>query len=179
MCMGRKRRSRKSTRRNSRKRSAISCTRSSASPIRTALTSTRRWSGASGRSSRGTRSVLQKELTRAPSVFWADAITESILAEPRFKDKRPLLIRDEKTASGRVHIGSMRGVTVHGLIAEALAERKVPHHFIWETNDFDPMDGLPAYLDEQTFRPHMGKPLNTVPSPQPGFENYAEYFGQE
>ena len=112
-------------------------------------------------------------------MFWADAITESILAEPRFKDKRPLLIRDEKTASGRVHIGSMRGVTVHGLIAEALAERKVPHHFIWETNDFDPMDGLPAYLDEQTFRPHMGKPLNTVPSPQPGFENYAEYFGQE
>ena len=79
-------------------------------------------------------------------MFWADEIAEEILKQKRFQDGKTLVIRDEKTASGRVHVGSMRGVAVHGMIDEALAERKIPHHFIWETNDFDPMDGPPVYL---------------------------------
>jgi len=113
-------------------------------------------------------------------MFWADHIAEEIVKKKGEQAaKRPLVIRDEKTASGRVHVGSMRGVAVHGLIAEELAERGVPHRFIYEINDFDPMDGLPVYLDEATFRPHMGKPLYAVPSPDPKFPNYAEYFGQE
>ncbi len=113
-------------------------------------------------------------------MFWADAITEEILkARLEAAKGRPLVIRDEKTASGRVHIGSMRGVAVHGLIAEVLAERNVPHRFIYEFNDFDPMDGLPVYLDEAVYRPHMGKPLFKVPSPNPPFENYAECFAKE
>jgi len=112
-------------------------------------------------------------------MFWADEIAEEILKQKRFQDGKTLVIRDEKTASGRVHVGSMRGVAVHGMIDEALAERKIPHHFLYEINDFDPMDGLPVYLDEAVFKPHMGKPLCNVPSPEPGFASYAEYFGRE
>lgn len=113
-------------------------------------------------------------------MFWADAIAGRV--EETFgkrKGTAPLLIRDEKTASGRVHVGSMRGVAVHGVLSEILAERGVPAEFRYEINDFDPMDGLPVYLDRETFLPHMGKPLCRVPSPDGKAANYAEYFAEE
>lgn len=44
-------------------------------------------------------------------MFWADKIAKEIKKE---RGDGPLIIRDEKTMSGRVHIGSMRGVAIHG-----------------------------------------------------------------
>jgi lysyl-tRNA synthetase class I len=38
------------------------------------------------------------------------------------------------------------------------------------------MDGLPVYLDQEKFKPFMGKPLCNVPSPDGVAKNYAEYF---
>lgn len=114
-------------------------------------------------------------------MFWLDRIFGQI--ETQLKDKiasgKPLLVRDEKTASGRVHIGSMRALALHAAISERLEEAGIPRVFKYEINDFDPMDGLPVYLDEATYRPHMGKPLYTIPSPDGKAKNFAEYFGQE
>lgn len=110
-------------------------------------------------------------------MFWADKIAEEIKKERG--DNAPLIVRDEKTMSGRVHIGSMRGVAIHGAVSEALTEHGVQNEYLYEINDFDPMDGLPVYLDEKIYREHMGKPLKNVPSPDGVAENYAEYFAQE
>ncbi|MES3005596.1 MAG: lysine--tRNA ligase [Patescibacteria group bacterium] len=118
-------------------------------------------------------------------MYWADRITDEIVE--RYKDKvakgQPLVIRDEKTASGRVHVGSLRGVAIHGLISEVLTERGIPNKYLFEINDFDPMDGLPVYLDEATFKPYLGKPLCDVPSPTgPNghkAKNFAEFYGEE
>jgi lysyl-tRNA synthetase class 1 len=41
------------------------------------------------------------------------------------------------------------------------------------------MDGIPSYLDEETYRPYMGHPLCNIPSPEPGYANFAELYGQE
>ena len=53
-------------------------------------------------------------------MFWADRIAKEIqetdAAKNATKDS-PLIIRDEKTLSGRVHVGSMRGVAIHGLLS--------------------------------------------------------------
>ena len=57
-------------------------------------------------------------------MFWADKIAKEIIEKGSGKEG-PLLIRDEKTASGRVHVGSMRGVAVHGVVSEALKEKQV------------------------------------------------------
>jgi len=111
-------------------------------------------------------------------MFWADRIAGEI-KEALEKSERPLLIRDEKTMSGRVHVGSMRGVAIHGLVGEVLSERGIENEFRYEINDFDDLDTVPAYLDEARYREHLGKPLYAVPSPEPGFENYAEYFAAE
>src|SRR3989344_7471658 len=113
-------------------------------------------------------------------MFWGDRIADEV--EKRYGGilgKQPLIIRDEKTASGRVHVGSMRGVAIHGTIAELLSERGVANIFHYEINDFDPMDGLPVYLDEATYRPYMGAQLYKIPSPDPSAPNFAEYFGRE
>lgn len=110
-------------------------------------------------------------------MFWADALAGRIAGA--FDGRGLLVIRDEKTASGRVHVGSLRGVAIHGLLAEVLAERGIASSFLYEINDFDPFDAVPAYLPAETFREHLGKPLFAVPSPDGKAKNYAEYFGEE
>jgi lysyl-tRNA synthetase class 1 len=110
-------------------------------------------------------------------MFWADRIAEEI--EKRFGKGQTLVVRDEKTVSGRVHVGSMRGVAIHGTVAQALADRGIANTFIWEHNDFDPMDDIPVYLDRAVYEPHLGKPLCMIPSPQPSAKNYGEYSAKE
>src|SRR6185436_2521712 len=114
-------------------------------------------------------------------MFWLDRIYGQI--ETELKDKiasgKTLLIRDEKTASGRVHIGSMRALALHQAIAERLDEANIPRVFKFEINDFDPMDGLPVYLDKAVYEKEMGKPLYMVPSPDGKAKNFAEYFGAD
>lgn len=111
--------------------------------------------------------------------FWADTIADEI--QERYAKAvasgEPLVIRDEKTASGRILVGALRGVAVHGAIAQALAERDVAHTFLYEINDFDAFDSVPGYLDE-SYKEHLGKPLFAVPAPEPGAENYAVHFGE-
>lgn len=114
-------------------------------------------------------------------MFWADHVAEQI--RTRYKEKikkgEPIVIRDEKTLSGRVHVGSLRGVAIHGIVSEVLREEGIKNTFLFEFNDFDPMDGLPVYLDKEKFLPHMGKLLCEVPSSDGKTKNYAEYFGGE
>ena len=110
-------------------------------------------------------------------MFWADRIAEEILKTKDTKSGKPLMIRDEKTLSGRVHIGSMRGVAIHGLIGEVLSEQGAHTIYTYELNDFDPFDAVPGYLDQEKFKEHIGKPLYLVPSPEPGYANFAEYYG--
>ncbi len=109
-------------------------------------------------------------------MFWADRIAKEV--EARFGRAKSLVIRDEKTPSGRVHVGSMRGVALHGAISEALTDIGIPHTYKYEFNDMDPMDGFPEYLPEE-FRQYMGKPLRAIPSPDGKAENFAEYFASE
>lgn len=111
-------------------------------------------------------------------MFWADRIAGEI--EARFKKPaEPLLIRDEKTLSGRVHVGSLRGVAIHGLLHEVLDEKGVANEFKFEFNDYDPMDGIPSYLPQGEYEKYLGMPLKNIPSPEPGFDNFAEYYGAE
>ncbi len=52
-------------------------------------------------------------------MFWLDRTYEEL--REALKDKiaagETLLVRDEKTASGRVHVGSMRALALHQAIA--------------------------------------------------------------
>ena len=114
-------------------------------------------------------------------MVWLDRIIGEI--KERFaadiQAGKPLVIRDEKTLSGRVHVGSLRGIMIHGLIAQGLEEQGIAHKFLFELNDFDPTDELPHYLDRDEYKKYMGQPLFTVPANEPGAENYPMMFGNE
>src|SRR3989344_8221139 len=112
-------------------------------------------------------------------MLWADRIAQEIQDTKKPKDGKMFHIRDEKTLSGRIQVGSMRGVAIHGLISEVLSEQGVANEFRFELNDFDDFDTVPSYLDQEKFKEYLGKPLFKVPSPNPAFPNYAEYFGME
>ena len=86
---------------------------------------------------------------------------------------------DMKTPSGRIHVGSLRGVIVHDLIYKALKQIGVNVKFSYVFNDMDPMDGMPTYLDKDKWEKYMGFPLYKIPSPEPGFKSFADYFAKE
>jgi lysyl-tRNA synthetase class 1 len=114
-------------------------------------------------------------------MFWVDKIVSDIKKElaGTVESGKTLVVRDEKTASGRVHVGSMRGVAIHSIVSTALNKAGAKSKFLFEINDFDPMDGMPVYLDEKVYKEHMGKPLCNVPSPDGKAKNFAEYFAEE
>lgn len=114
-------------------------------------------------------------------MYWVDKTVDEIknsLKEKISKGKT-LVIRDEKTASGRVHVGSLRGVAIHGLVHDVLKENNISCKYLYEINDYDPMDGLPVYLDKDVYEKYLGKPLCDVPSPDGIASNFAEFYAQE
>ncbi|MCX7881466.1 MAG: lysine--tRNA ligase [Patescibacteria group bacterium] len=88
-------------------------------------------------------------------------------------------IDDMKTPSGRIHVGSLRGVVIHDMLYKALKEIGVNTEFSYVFNDMDPMDGLPVYLEKEKWEKYMGHPLYKIPSPVSGYKSYAHYFAQE
>jgi lysyl-tRNA synthetase class 1 len=109
-------------------------------------------------------------------MHWADQLADQVIASGKHK---PYWVDDMKTPSGRVHIGSVRAVVTHGLIHQALLNRKAKATFSYVLEDHDPMDGLPVYLDEKKFRGYMGMPLFKIPSPESGFKSFGDRWGQE
>ena len=110
-------------------------------------------------------------------MFWADKIADDIVAA--YPQKNSFTVRDEKTLSGSVHIGSLRGVVIHGIIAQILNERGKKTKFLFEYNDFDPMDALPKDLADKDYAKYMGMPLLNIPAPDGKSKNFAEQYGAE
>jgi len=114
-------------------------------------------------------------------MFWADTIADEVVRRNQalIDNGGTLVVRDEKTASGKVHVGSLRSAALHAIVADILRTRGYNVDFQFEINDFDPMDGIPSYLDEAVYKKYMGVSLCNIPSPEPGFANFAELYGQE
>jgi lysyl-tRNA synthetase class 1 len=114
-------------------------------------------------------------------MFWADKIADEVVRKYQhvIDAGEAIIVRDEKTASGQVHVGSLRSAALHAIVADVLNDRGIKVKFLFEINDFDPMDGIPGYLDEAEYKKYMGRPLYSIPSPVEGYENFAELYGQE
>lgn len=109
-------------------------------------------------------------------MFWADKIAKQIIESGEY---RPFWLDDMKTPSGRVHVGSLRGVIVHGLIYQTLIDAEAEATFSYVFDDHDPMDALPTYLDKEIWAKYLGKPLFIIPSPDRRAESYGKYYAQE
>ncbi len=96
--------------------------------------------------------------------YWTDQMADEIGGSP--------IINDSKTPSGRVHIGSLRGVILHDAIFRSL---KGAGEFLYGFDDMDPLDSLPVYLPKE-FEKYMGLPFCKIPAPEGKPGNYARYF---
>ncbi len=74
-------------------------------------------------------------------------------------------INDSKTPSGRVHIGSLRGVLIHDALYRSLKDQGVDVIYEYGIDDYDPLDGLPADAGAELVE-MMGLPLCNIPAPQ-------------
>ena len=101
-------------------------------------------------------------------MFWADKIAKNAQENE--------VVNDSKTPSGRVHVGSLRGVIIHDVIYRALKRAGKPAQFFYGVDDYDALDTVPHYLDAKKFSPYLGYPLCNVPSPDDKASDYAKYF---
>ncbi|KYC42930.1 lysine--tRNA ligase [Scytonema hofmannii PCC 7110] len=101
-------------------------------------------------------------------MFWADKIAADSQGNQ--------VINDSKTPSGRVHVGSLRGVIIHDVIYRALKHAGKPVKFLYGVDDYDALDTVPKYLNKEKFSPYLGCPLSHVPSPEDTASDYAKYF---
>ncbi len=116
-------------------------------------------------------------------VYWTDKIAEEVRKKV---DKKPILkkivkkkgyiVYDEKTASGKIHVGAARGWIIHDIIAKTMRDHGMKARFVLSSDNMDPLDTVPAYLKQEKFKKFLGVPLRDTPSPEKGYDNYADYF---
>ena len=108
-------------------------------------------------------------------MFWADSVAQEIIKSGKYK---PYWVDDMFTPSGYAHVGSLRGPLVHDIVYKALKDKTDKVKWTYVMNDFDPIDGLPPELEEK-FKKYYGLPVRVAPSPEEGFDNYADYFAKD
>ncbi|MBP9690650.1 lysine--tRNA ligase [Candidatus Woesebacteria bacterium] len=99
------------------------------------------------------------------SAHWLDQLVENILDWQKNHEIKQLHIDDMKTPSGRVHVGALRGVILHDLVAKALRKRtdqNIVSTYVF--NNMDNMDSLPGYLPGG-YQEYMGHSLYKIPTP--------------
>lgn len=109
-------------------------------------------------------------------MFWADEVAKKIIESGKYK---PYWVDDMKTPSGKVHVGALMGVVIHDLVYKALKDQGVSANYTYVFENHDPMDDIPSYLDRSKYEKYLGMPLFKIPSPEPGFENFAEYYAED
>lgn len=115
--------------------------------------------------------------------YWTDSVVEEV--KRRVKESKQLqeivkksgyIVYDEKTPSGKIHIGSGRGWVIHDIIAKSFRSHKLKGRFVFSSDDIDAFDSIPVYLPKEKFQKFLGVPLRNVPSPDPAYESYADYY---
>lgn len=107
-------------------------------------------------------------------MYWADKAVKDIIQSGKYQ---PYRVDDMFTPSGYAHIGSLRGPFVHDLVQKAIKMAGEEVSFTFVFNDFDPLDGIPPGLEHLS--EYLGFPLRKVPSPEGGFDSFADYFAKD
>ena len=120
--------------------------------------------------------------SESEAMHWADRIALEV--EERVKQDKVLqgvvkkhgyVVYDEKTPSGKIHIGSGRGWIIHDVIAKAMRDRGMKAKFILSSDDIDPFDKTNANLPKE-YKKYLGMPFRDIPSPVKGYKSFADYY---
>lgn len=88
-------------------------------------------------------------------------------------------VDDMKTPSGRIHVGSLRGVVIHDLVYKVLLEEGANAKYTYVFDDHDPMDAIPSYLEFDKWEKYAGMQLYKIPSPEKDYKSFAQFYAKE
>ncbi len=115
-------------------------------------------------------------------LFWADQVAEKVKkrcqADPKLRalvKRQGYLVYDEKTPSGKIHVGSGRGWIIHDVIAKAMRDSGMKGFFVLSSDDTDPFDKVNKDLP-RGYGKYLGMPFRDIPSPVRGYESFADYY---
>jgi lysyl-tRNA synthetase, class I len=113
---------------------------------------------------------------------WADQVVNDIIDRVEQDDllkgmvkKHGYIVYDEKTPSGKIHIGAGRGWVIHDVIAKAMRDQGLNAKFILSSDDIDPFDKMNSDLDF-SYEKYIGIPFMNMPSPVEGYGSFADYY---
>ncbi|MFH1848978.1 MAG: lysine--tRNA ligase [archaeon] len=116
------------------------------------------------------------------SLHWADQIAQQLKEraseEPILKKivkEKGYIVYDEKTPSGKIHIGAGRGWIIHDVIAKAIRDNGMNGRFILSSDDIDPFDKMNNDLPA-SYKKYLGMPFRDMPSPVKGYKSFADYY---
>ena len=128
------------------------------------------------------KSEEESPSSASESQHWADQYAEQIIERvkgdaslQKVVQKNGYIVYDEKTPSGKIHIGSGRGWVIHDAVARALREKGVRGRFILSSDDIDPFDKMNADLPKE-YEKYLGMPFRDIPSPVPGYKSFSDYY---
>ncbi len=129
--------------------------------------------------------MTQQKTNPKRDIHWADNIAETVRKraqeDPILKKvvkQKGYIVYDEKTPSGRIHIGAGRGWVIHDCIAKAMRDKGMRAKFILSSDDIDPFDKMNKDLPA-SYKKYLGVPFRNIPSPVKGYESFADYYFSE
>ena len=119
------------------------------------------------------------------SLHWADQIAQEVKKRAEKDEilksivkKKGYIVYDEKTPSGKIHIGAGRGWVMHDAITKSLHDLGLKAKFVLSSDDTDPFDKMNNDLPD-SYKKYLGMPFRDIPSPVKGYKSFADYYFTE
>jgi lysyl-tRNA synthetase class 1 len=110
-------------------------------------------------------------------MHWIDFVAETLL-----KRGGEHTIASGISISGHIHIGHANDVFIADAVRRSLEERGAKARSIWFADDYDPMRRIPWPLNRgellRKYEEYLGVPYANIPSPDPEYENFVDYFSK-
>ncbi|MFN4132908.1 MAG: lysine--tRNA ligase [Candidatus Hadarchaeales archaeon] len=108
-------------------------------------------------------------------MHWVDIAADALL-----KRGNRHTIASGISISGHIHIGHANDVFIADAVRRAVEEKGGEAEAIWYADDYDPMRRVPWPLNEgellEKYKRYLGFPYSNIPSPDPSFRSFVDYF---
>jgi lysyl-tRNA synthetase class 1 len=110
-------------------------------------------------------------------MHWIDQVAKALMRRGETH-----VIASGISVSGHIHIGHCNDVFIADGVRRAVEKLGGKAEAIWYADDYDPMRRIPWPLNEaglaEKYKNYLGMPYINIPSPDPNYENFVDYFAR-